>query len=749
MRNMGKRGKGRGRPPGKASAAEAQEERKVSSTRQRKKEQVIHESVFESAVSLFRQNKLFCVKRDGEELFVGCYLPLIRIGGLSAANRNDETKGTLLNKINSGIISVLYTPTLAEEDSIVIIPNKQTVEMLEELWSIMEKTVFDFCFVDPLNEQIEKTDVHTGVVELKALHENNRPVTSIKALADLVEDAVLPEEESLDSVAAEDPADQGGAGYMEMDDEPGGDDDGSGDEDGEDEFPGGFPEGVLDDGDTQEDGPGGDGDVSPSGLPDEPMGATDYEEDESLAFGGYDEQEDGDGEPEEEFVPEGDVDVPYETMSVVLERRFFNEDLTRTLDTAGLDQSLAAAIPFQPLERRSGGWLDDQVNLLIDLANQELYAMHQQNLSTVRQDYLDKMAEAYEREMGKVSSGLEDDERYAELGARLDEQQEALPRMIADERARLEEEFEARVKEVGDSARRSAETSYRERYRSVQDEKLRNVELEMKAAMDTGFRRAVADLKSVRKAEAAVRLDSIDSDAITAATKAYEELASSELALWEKHRDAIKAFLEENREAEIARIRVLGEEQERTTKLEQVEAEYKARVESLQAEFDTRVAGLQSDMEQMKARHAEAMEAKDKEYGRRVNEYRADAEQQQNRIERLLEDVGGMDAKRQEEVAQAVAELKAQRDSSNARYDELVKHQRKGNRLLVALTACGVIVALLVGMFLGMATSDVFGRYMPWNSPGVEETVSPAPVGDVGQVPAEPQADPAAQPVEG
>lgn len=58
-----------------------------------------------------------------------------------------------------------------------------------------------------------------------------------------------------------------------------------------------------------------------------------------------------------------------------------------------------------------------------------------------------------------------------------------------------------------------------------------------------------------------------------------------------------------------------------------------------------------------------------------------------------------------------------------------MKHQRKGNRLLVALAATGVLVALLVGMLVGMATSDVFGQYMPWNRPDVEavETVPPTP----------------------
>lgn len=736
-------GKGKGwrkKGAGGQEATPPGEERAVSSTRQRKKEQVIHESVFESAVSLFRQNKLFCVKRDGEELFVGCYLPLVRIGGLSAADKNNETKGTMLNKINSGMISVLYTPTLASQDAIIIIPNKQTLEMLEELWSITEKMVMDFCFVDPTNEQIEMTDVHTNLTQLKGLHERNQSVGTVEGVAALIEDAVLPGEETLETVGGEDDEDEPPTDYLDMDAEPDESDDSDGLPD-EGEPPEEPPEAA--DGDPFGDDVSG-GETPPMDDAEEgPFVDEPYDGDMPFGDDGY-APEDGAGYGEEGDVegelPDGDVDVPFEVMAVTLERRFFNEDLTRTLDTSGLDQSLAAVIPFNPLERRAGSWLDDQVNLLIDLANQELLALHQQNLTTVRQAYLDKMAEAYEREMGKVVTELEQDGRYAELEVRLDEQQMALPGMIRDERAKLEAEFESRMAEIGESARKSAETSYRERYRPLQEEKLRNVELEMRAAMDTSFRRAVADLKTARKNEASVKLDSLDSEAIAECSKQYEALARAEVALWEKHRDAIKAFLEEHREAEIARVRVLGEEHERSTKIEQVEAEYKARMESMQTEFDTRVAGLQSDMESMRARHEEETEARDKEYTRRVNEYRADNERQQSRIDQMLEDIGLKDERAREAVNQAVAEIAAERDATNARYDELVKHQRKGNLLVMAVAGLGVLAALLIGMFVGMATSDVFGQYLPGGDKAVETQASMDPVVTMPVEPVSPDA---------
>ncbi len=737
---MGKR-KGRfNKNKAAAAAAEGDSEKKVSTKRQRTKEQVIHESVFESAVSLFRQNKPFCVTRDGEELFVGCYLPLSRIGGLDASDKSDETKGTMLNKINSGVISVLYTPALMSEEAIVVIPNKTTLDALGELWSIMEKCVFDFCFVDPTTAQIEKTDVHTGIEELVSIHERNRSVASLPAIAGLIEDAALPEEEHLDTVQSTD-------GDAPQEDDPDGEYIIDNDDDDDEPTPVAAPieeppEDVAEE--PVPDGPAAyDGDDAPFDDPD-------YQ-------GAF-----GDGEPEPESMPDevpaGDVDVPYEVMTVTLERRFFNEDLTRTLDTSGLDQSLAALIPFSPLERRpAGSWLDDQVNALIDLANREIYTLHQQNLTTVRQDYLDKMAEAYEREMGSVTTGLDDDPRYAELQRRLDDQQEALPKMISEERKTLEADFERRVMEAGEAAKRTAENSFRERYRPVQEEKLRNVDLEMKAAMDTGFRRAVADLKKTRQDEASVRLDRIDSEMIERCAGDYGKLAEAEVRLWEKHRDAIKAFLEENREADIARVKTLDEEHARSTKLEQVEAEYKARVESLQAEFDARVAGLTADMGQMKARHQEDMEAKDAEYTRRVNEYRADAERHQNRVDELLKTVGEIDEASKRDVAVQVAEMEAERDAANARYDELVRHQRKGNRLMLALCGMSVVVALLIGGLVGMATSDVFGRYMPWGDGGAvgteapsEPTPSPDVLPDVLPTngPTDVQVDPQAVPAE-
>lgn len=678
-----------------------------SQVMKRKKEDLIFESVFETACGEFRKNKPFVVRRDGFDLFVGLYMPFENIGGLSAKDKSDESKGSILNLINSGSISVLFNPQLRDEDAVIFIPNRDTVQRMQE-FVLLNKADYTICFVDPQTGQLEKTDVHMDLNKIQKYADGGLSIGTDPAVSELLADARLDDEPEVITSPVVDVQES----FIRDDDD---------DEDEPEsssvaakptetlsgEVPQAPPDEDFDDPDDEAYG-GGDEDEDDSDFtPDDSDQVDDMQEDEI--------QEQVENQVEQDIIVNPELSV------LAAQRRFFNDDLTRELTTAGLDQTLAPQLIFKPLEKRPGGWLDDQMNAMIDLANQELYALHQANIVTVRQKYLDTMAEAYESEM-RIISDPSPDPRYAKMQSVRQEHLTKLPAEIDAERQRAAERFEQRVKEAGESARLRAENDYRERYRWTHEEELQAIETKMKAGMDVSYEKSLAELKEILKKEVQVKLDDLDTVQIHACVDLYAELSQKEAAMFEDHKARILAFLEENRQADIARVKALEEEHIRTNKVEVLEKEYAEKVNAMREEFDARVATLNQDIQAMQQRHADDLEVKDREMAKLSVKHKADSEVQQERIDRLLNDITSLDDKKAQEFAGQMNNLIAERDSYSQKYDMLVKFQRKGNRLAAALCAIAILAALAVGAWIGVAMHDRI-------SPPVEVTaqITPGP----------------------
>lgn len=659
----------------------------------RAKEQIIREMVFETAALSFRKNKLFVVKRDGQDLYVGAYMPFEVIGGLSVKDKNDESKGSIINLINSGGMKTLFTAQLAAEDAIIFIPDAETLNLMSEYTLLAETAVYTLCLIDPGDESIEMTPVKVNWKKMSDMQKNGTSAATL--LGDFLEDTHLDDEEEpqvLEAVAegdGEDPTldDQGDEGLL-------GDEGMGGDSVPDEGMPPDEPEEGFENGDEM---PESDGEE-----PVEFVGAEGDLTGEESEGSGVEEAFTEDAPPEEEPPVEeepGEVYIDPETASRALARRFFNSDLTRTLDTAGLDQMLEAKAAFRPLEKRAVGWLDEQVNVLIDLANQELFGLHQQNLTVVRQGYLDIMGAAYEEEMRAVTH-IEEDERYGGLKKLREAREEELPGLVRQEREKLSEEWENKVKAAGEAARVAAEQTHRERFGRQHEEQLRNVEYELSSGMQIAFEKAVSELRERRRKEAETALDKLDTEQINAAMERYAKLAEAEETLLKKHQEKILAFLAEYRDAEIARINVLAEEQVRNDKIQKLEAEYQNRVASLQKEFDARVSALNQDLEALRVRHAAEMEAKDADTEALQRRHNGEQERLQGRIDKLLEDYAHLDEAKDAQYQARLTETASERDAFERQYDHMASSQKKINGMMVTLIIIGLIASLAVG-FLG------------------------------------------------
>lgn len=670
-----------GFPFGKKPAADgdAQEQLSTQETSlagRNKKERVLHETTFAAAADSFRKNKLFCVKRDGDTVWVGAKLELSQIGGLSSKDKNDESKGQIISLINNGTMSVMLTELLMNEDAVVFIPNEATVKAMADFSLLGDTAIYELVIVDNESDgAYEATGIKVGLSSLQELHRSGRSVDTLDGMDDVLADADFEAETA--SIA---------------------------DVNAQEGQEGSFYEQSVDDAPPEDD--------SGPDLTDAAVAAADQHQDDGDEFESdyipdEDEMpEDDDGEVFEDAMPEEPapemeqtVFVPEEATTRVLARKFFNDELSRVLTSETLDQAIEPNVPLR-LEVKPDGWLADQYNRLVAIANEELLTLHNQHLMQLRQSYLDTMATAYQKEMSGVTQ-VEDDPRYIELARKAQEIREGLPHRVDEVRKQIQDEWDEKLESVGEAARQQAIQSYRDRYAPVHEERLRNAGLNEEAKVNVSFETAVSNVKNMRRQEAMNRLDALDTETVELLKAEYETMAKRELEVFEKHRSALLAWLEENKAAEISRIKVLEEEQRQADRIAKLEREYQARVESLQTEYNARAEGMQEDIRKMQERHEVDLQAKDNEaaYAKKLHEQ--ENEQQNARIDQLLKDIGELDDKAKAAVAAEMARIQAERDETERKYNVQVDSQKKHNRLMLSVGLLAVIAALCAGLFFG------------------------------------------------
>lgn len=121
--------------------------------------QLFHESVTETVIESWMNCKQMCSKLLPKYPFVGILLDSMEpsIGGFSRKDKRDEQKGTIIECINSGLITSLVTPGLQERKYFVFLPNAGTLSAMQE-FPIFENAKYLLCFINR-NGDVQMTDL--------------------------------------------------------------------------------------------------------------------------------------------------------------------------------------------------------------------------------------------------------------------------------------------------------------------------------------------------------------------------------------------------------------------------------------------------------------------------------------------------------------------------------------------------------------------------------------------------------------
>lgn len=680
---------------------------------------VVNESVVENVLSAMRLNDAFTTRRRDQIVHVGLFLDCDSIGGLSKnAAKADEDKGALIECIKSDRIKVLCTPALMEINKLVIIPDAETLDAAAE-FSVLANATYQFFFVEDDGRQMDlEGTADVTLAEAQSVLDGEETIDELMARKgvewvegaqvpgvapqyaddfDATSDIADPTEAATQDVTTVMPAPVDNMPDMEA-------------PDFEDDDPvmldnepapvvaGPAPEGDIDLGDLDEVDDIAGIDSAPE-LTDAPSDDTD----ESVVADDEQVQQPQE-EPQEETA--GLVVTP-EQMQDTISRTFFSKELGLSIPMDAFDAQFVQGndVVYFDENRDPDVWLNNYLNQQAAEANADMRRMHENHIYQLRDLYQRLVAQC----ITQINTLLDDTsdktiygqrahacrERYAKQREDID--------MVARDRARvIRDDYEAEVRRAGESAARQAERTYREQHGKDVEAKIGSIRMSVQREMKLDLSNSLQELSSERRREAATRLDLGVTTILASLSREYSKLRDIEDARYEEHRAAIAAYVNENRENDIAWANSIDRELESHDKAEAVRSEYTARMKTQQDEFEKRIESLRDEIAQMEDRNRRALADKDSEYKSTVESLKADKALLQEKVNEMTDRIAVMDDEKDRQYAARMDALKAQVQSADERYSQLIDHEKRAQFVWIALAVVAIIAAVAVGMIFGL-----------------------------------------------
>ena len=655
--------------------------------------QVLKESVPATVADELRDNEAFIHHVGGEEKCVGLLLNVADIGGLDKKSRKDEAKGAFIEAINGGNIKTVITADLMANEQLVIIADSTTMSNMLD-FGMLESVDYTLVYVD--------ANANTNEITVTPVE----PETKL-SFADISEH-IVEQEETIDDILGSDEPEEDENVFSE---------------DPEADF-------YEEDGDAGKDVIPEDDDIDEIEDIDNLDGLEDAETGEVYGDTGaaaavadeapYDDMSGADlysegassGEPDaysvamdDGPVQEKEDEVPDEWMDAVITRKFYSDDLGLEITTEPFDAQFMQNNPYVPFdENRPEGWLNDQLNEMSREANLEMARMHKGNLFLMRERYFKLISKHCDR----IQKDLDISDERTQYGQILESLRNARENELAnvDMRvARKKEDLDAswkrKLQEVGQDAARAAQHQYRERYGKQHDAEIYNLEDDVRSAIEDDYHDAIHEMNDRRRVEASKLLDLGITEVLEEISDMYVGALEDENARYQELEENMKAFLDDNRQYDIARSQALAEDLRQSDKADSVLAEQTEKIRNMTAEFNSKRQSLENEIAQMKRENSDRIadiQAHSDELLKREQDRNAD-------LQRQLEDLRQQNANMHQivgaEYASRINEKENEVRSLHDRLEDATYQQKHSNLITTYLVIAIAIAALAIGFVSG------------------------------------------------
>lgn len=514
---------------------------------------IIEETILDSVMVELGNNFNFTFEDGNITKYVAMYFETASIGGLGKKSKNDEDKGAIINDINGGDIHV-YTPLeLLEKDAFIIIPNQESMAVLDE-FLIMTNNTYGVAIIDETGDYTIIPDSNIEFSRFNDISEGRALVLDL--LNELGVDVDNDDLESDDQMEYENIYDSNDAfddAYLEDDDE-----------------------GVVFD---------------------EPVVET---------------SDEIDTDPIEEPIvePEPEVETPVEVTPELFEEaitKVFNdaslglEYSTETFDAILLAEETPVLLPTD----RPDGWLNRQINELCTIANNELKTSRQDALKEVRRIYIGLQNKGYSgvaSDYDNFREGSLSYDGYQELLKSHAEKLDLAKEKAETRREELEEKFKADCEAFGERAKAEAIAKFKEENEFEHEHAMDSVESEYLAKEELQHQTNLNNFNQIVRSRAQRRWDIYQGEAEKQALDIYRMFIESEPELYNSHAAKIQKFIDENRKNDIEHTAFAKAQLEQVNLIGDLKAEHDANIESVIKEHEVKLESIKREYEEAKQR---------------------------------------------------------------------------------------------------------------------------------------------------
>lgn len=694
---------------------------------------VIDETEPGAAFDLIRKNECWALPNGaGVILSLPVDAPIEEggIGGLGkVSSKGNEDKGSILQRIADDKIQVFMTEDMLRHNILGIIPTEQSLspEGMGE-YTLFDKAIFMLTSVDTRNgspvvnpvhyDELTKTiDVPTGDVDTVTLAQAQAISSGAVSLASLIpslwrrlggevdtESVDLESEDLVEDIPAPPSADHADESLENVDNLPDFDPDEVPDEPLEDELP--FDEGSYDD----------DADI------DDPFKDLDAESDT---------QAEADTESETDSF--GDVPEVAENPipALVVDNRVFNREAVRnTMARRFLDEDLGFTVDMTPFDALFGheedeasrfsldhlsdeNWLDGQIKLLSQQANDALAQQRRRDISELRDLFFSLVSNTGDEIAAQMSTGPGADnvwaQTLAEADANAEKSRESLVDIVGAQRAAIIAKYEKDKEADAQAKAVEAKSLYDVRHKPSLDRELDEIEPNLRATIDEDYTLRRRQILDARKQSAQASFDAALTRVMDHLIQKRSEQVAREAELMEQFRDDMGAFLDENRKEDIARAEALREQLSRQNIVEEKTAEFAAREKELREQ-------IKREREEAEKRSLAAQEETNKLIERMRLDHEDALAQAKVEIERAnertKEEAARVNVVRDEisrQFESQVASLQLDKQMLMAQMDRESLVAKRANRLYIALAVLVALAFLALGVIAGILLHSTLG----------------------------------------
>lgn len=691
---------------------------------------VIDETEPGAALDLIRNNERWALPNGaGVILSLPVDAPIEEggIGGLGkVSSKGDEDKGSILQRIADDKIQVLMTQDMLRHNILGIIPTEQSLspEGMGE-YTLFDKAVFMLVSVDMRDGALVVNPVHydelagvldvpTGDADTVTLAQAQAISSGAVALSSLIpslwrrlggevdtDSADSESEDLVEDIPAPPSADHADESLENVDNLPDFDPDEVLDEPLEDELP--SDESSYDDDDADIEDPFKDLDV-----------ASDADtESETDSFGDV---------PE---VVENPIPAP------VIDNRVFNRDAVRnTMARRFLDEDLGFTVDMTPFNALFGheedeasrfsldhlsdeNWLDGQIKLLSQQANDALAQQRRRDIEELRDLYFSLVSNTGDEIAAQMSTGPGADnvwaQTLAEADANAEKSRESLVDIVGAQRAAIIAKYEKDKEADAQAKAVEAKSLYDVRHKPSLDRELDEIELNLRATIDEDYTLRRRQILDARKQSAQASFDAALTRVMDHLIQKRSEQVARETELMEQFRDDMGQFLDENRKEDIARAEALREQLSRENIVEQKTAEFAAREKELheqiareREEAEKRALATQEETNKTLARMREEWAVQLAQAKAEVERANARTEEEAARVNVVREEIS-------RQYESQIAFLENDQKTLMAQMDRESLVAKRANRLYIALAVLVALAFLALGVIAGILIHTAFG----------------------------------------